>query len=133
MPDKLIRVDDPNSLVAILKNAQSKGDSAVASKADTIVRSNQIFRPLPIGPPTKDTPKTIARPRGNDSSAIIRNGRTVRVNTAAITQNVSKAATRPMRPNVFGGIFNTSNPQTSGAASSNSRLADYLRNNKRGG
>ena len=133
MPDKLNRVDDPTSLVAITQLALSKGNSLTNSKADTIVRQNQIFKPLPIGPPTKSTPKTIARPRGNDSSGIIINGRPVKVNTTAISQNVSKAATRPIRPNTFGGIFNTSNPQTSGAASSNSRLADFLRNNKRGG
>ena len=133
LPDKLNRVDDPTSLVAITQLALSKGNSLTNSKADTIVRQNQIFKPLPIGPPTKSTPKTIARPRGNDSSGIIINGRPVKVNTTAISQNVSKAATRPMRPNTFGGIFNTSNPQTSGAASSNSRLADFLRNNKRGG
>ena len=55
------------------------------------------------------------------------------VNTNAISQNLSKAARRPIRPNTFGGIFNALNPQTSGAASSNSRLGDFLRNNKRGG
>ena len=60
-------------------------------------------------------------------------GTRVRVNPGVITSAINRARSRPMRPNTPGGIFNQTTPNTTGAASPNTPLGEFTRNNRRGG
>jgi hypothetical protein len=46
---------------------------------------------------------------------------------------INRSRGRQQRPNQQGGIFNETNPNSTGAASPNTTLGGFIRNNRRGG
>ena len=133
LPDKLIRIDDPETLVSVTKYIENNNNYTSTSKGQTVAVADQIFKPQ-AGTPVRTTRSQIKRrPRGDASTMATLGGTRVRVNPGVITSAINRARSRPMRPNTPGGIFNQTNPNTTGAASPNTPLGEFTRNNRRGG
>jgi hypothetical protein len=133
LPDT-IKIADPETLVSVKQHILSNNNNEVKSKGKTIVVENNIFRSLPgLGLGTTN-PVVRARPRGTQTTTTTTpNGSGVRINTNAANDMINRSRGRQQRPNQQGGIFNETNPNSTGAASPNTTLGGFIRNNRRGG
>jgi|TARA_Y100000289_G_scaffold65409_1_gene78922 hypothetical protein len=129
-PEKLVKVVDPSLLVAVDKFIQANRNPSNDSVAVTKGVEDQIFRPMPFQPPKQKAVRPKVRPRGKSTQVANLGGRRVGVNRTAFNEAINRAARRPGRmkgqPN---GIFNQTNPNTTGAASPNTALGEFTRNN----